>query len=84
VNRGRPSKGALDFGIGLCGLSSGEILSHEQGEAIISPDALALQEHYEEVHIGVPASTSGLVIGREARSTVARYCAIRRAHDAPS
>jgi hypothetical protein len=58
-------KGALDLGIGLRDLSSGEILSYEEGEAIISPDDPAFQEHYEEVHIGVPASSSALVIGRE-------------------
>ncbi len=58
-------KGALQLDLGLLDRSSGKVLSYEEAEASISPDDPAFAERFEEVRLGVPGSSSPLVIGRE-------------------
>jgi hypothetical protein len=58
-------RGGLDLGLALRDRSSGEIVSYQEGEAIMSPDDPAFPERFEEVRIGIPGSDSSLVIGRE-------------------
>ncbi len=58
-------RGALALDLGLRDLSSGDILSYDEGEAILSPDDPEFPERFEEVRLGVPGSSSSLVIGRE-------------------
>jgi hypothetical protein len=58
-------RGALDLGLALRDRGSGEIVSYQEGEAIMSPDDPAFPERFEEVRIGVPGADSSLVIVRE-------------------
>jgi len=58
-------RGALQLGLALRDLSSGQIVSYEEGESIMSPDDPAFSGRFQEVRLGVPGSSSELVVGRE-------------------
>lgn len=58
-------RGALRLGLGLRDMTSGAIVSYEQGESIMSPADPAFAERFVEVRLGVPGSASSRIVARE-------------------